>query len=773
MIIPAVRLTKKQLFLWLITGIFSILLGLLLQQKSLAATVYVSGNVYDTSYNPLFGASVSIKGPVSYTQSTNSAGGFAFIVPSDSYSLTASYPGFIAKSQPVNVGSGPISTYFLLQRYSQSKPPPGNTGSTTNPKSTATPTPAKKSISGRVFIVTDSGAISGRYNGTRINLHNDRSGTNAHDTTNSAGYYSFSGLAYGRETYTVSLVVPSGYTAVSQTSLTKTLNDGDKITVDFKIRSKPGTGGISLPPSNNSSSSKSKSKVISGHVYIVDADGNRKGTYDGARITAQNKTSGTQKHTTTDSSGAYTMTGFAGDSQTYIVTLQTIPGLITVGGSDREITLDDARPEVTINFNIRRSAQALSPTSAPSARIFLNIKVVDGASLVVPGASVSVCPVVDDSSSGQPCKNGTAGDAGEVTIPVSTNSKFEVLVTKGSLTNRDIVYTKEANKSVTIPLFKQTITTSVGGSIQIVNQNGELLSTHYTATEIRVSLSGDKVASTTTRHGDGITGWYEFENLKVGTYTVSMKVPDGYEMASDNPIRNIKTVANGRTVANFRIVRSDAAEEDTEPDEPVRIKPHKEPINTGDESSIEDTRRPRRPSDRTRMTMSVSPDETVQNQQEVTPPDHPVTVSVFAAGNPDEPIAQGESVLTFDGEKGQYVTEVELESKLPPDEYTVLVKVDKHLSERVPEIIIIEDDEDTDVEIAHDLRLIAGDVDNDDELSILDFNVLSDCYSDVNPARECTQEQKLQADLNSDGEVNQYDYNLFLRGVRERSLSSQ
>ena len=62
------------------------------------------------------------------------------------------------------------------------------------------------------------------------------------------------------------------------------------------------------------------------------------------------------------------------------------------------------------------------------------------------------------------------------------------------------------------------------------------------------------------------------------------------------------------------------------------------------------------------------------------------------------------------------------------------------------------------------VSLVTGDINNDNALTILDYNVLIDCYSDLLPARNCSdQNKKASADLSDDGAVNASDYNLFLR----------
>jgi hypothetical protein len=53
-------------------------------------------------------------------------------------------------------------------------------------------------------------------------------------------------------------------------------------------------------------------------------------------------------------------------------------------------------------------------------------------------------------------------------------------------------------------------------------------------------------------------------------------------------------------------------------------------------------------------------------------------------------------------------------------------------------------------------------------MNILDYNILMNCYSDLLPPVNCDALKKGSADLTDDGQVNQYDYNLFLRELNNR-----
>jgi len=61
--------------------------------------------------------------------------------------------------------------------------------------------------------------------------------------------------------------------------------------------------------------------------------------------------------------------------------------------------------------------------------------------------------------------------------------------------------------------------------------------------------------------------------------------------------------------------------------------------------------------------------------------------------------------------------------------------------------------------------LVTGDVNGDNALNILDYDVIIGCYSDFAPPVSCSGTQSTDADLNDDGKVDQFDYNLFLRDL--------
>ncbi len=94
--------------------------------------------------------------------------------------------------------------------------------------------------------------------------------------------------------------------------------------------------------------------------------------------------------------------------------------------------------------------------------------------------------------------------------------------------------------------------------------------------------------------------------------------------------------------------------------------------------------------------------------------------------------------------------------------YTVRAKTDKYLRRQVPGIISITAGNATTIA---PFTLVVGDVNNDNRIDISDYNMLLGCFSDLTPAKNCDPTKKFATDITDDGNVNQFDYNLFLREI--------
>lgn len=141
-----------------------------------------------------------------------------------------------------------------------------------------------------------------------------------------------------------------------------------------------------------------------------------------------------------------------------------------------------------------------------------------------------------------------------------------------------------------------------------------------------------------------------------------------------------------------------------------------------------------------------------------------VTVGIYDLTN--QLVASPKGPLVYDPVTGSFKGTLSLPSTLPSGAYSLKVKEDTHLRRIVPGIVTITKAQQN---VVPSVTLAAGDINGDNTIDIRDYNVLLGCYGDLLPAVDCTDENKLLADLTDDGPVNQFDYNLFLREIAVQS----
>lgn len=143
-----------------------------------------------------------------------------------------------------------------------------------------------------------------------------------------------------------------------------------------------------------------------------------------------------------------------------------------------------------------------------------------------------------------------------------------------------------------------------------------------------------------------------------------------------------------------------------------------------------------------------------------------ITVSVF--NNQNVLAATADFIVTYDDANGDFRGSI-VGSTLPTGAYTISVKADRYLSAKLPGIQNITAGQDNQLS---PVTMIAGDINADNKIDVLDYNILMGCYSDLGPAVSCTDDQKTLSDLTDDQAVNQFDYNLFIRELGSRSGQS-
>jgi Mg-chelatase subunit ChlD len=138
-----------------------------------------------------------------------------------------------------------------------------------------------------------------------------------------------------------------------------------------------------------------------------------------------------------------------------------------------------------------------------------------------------------------------------------------------------------------------------------------------------------------------------------------------------------------------------------------------------------------------------------------------ISADIYMYTTSNNLIASGIGTLTYNATNGNYTGDVPISLGFPSGFYVIKIKTNTHLRRQIEQVQNIVAGSDN---VITPVALVTGDINNDNVLNILDYNLLLNCYSDLTAAVDCpSQINKTAADLNDDGVVNQVDYNLFLR----------
>jgi hypothetical protein len=136
-----------------------------------------------------------------------------------------------------------------------------------------------------------------------------------------------------------------------------------------------------------------------------------------------------------------------------------------------------------------------------------------------------------------------------------------------------------------------------------------------------------------------------------------------------------------------------------------------------------------------------------------------LSVELIDSSGNAQPAVNGN--ISYNATTGVFTGNVVLPTSVSTGSYIIKVKSPQYLKRQVVGIITVTKGATTNIST---IALTTGDIDNNNALTIGDYNILIDCYSDLLPARNCDDSaKKTTADLSDDGNVNANDYNLFLR----------
>ena len=154
-------------------------------------------------------------------------------------------------------------------------------------------------------------------------------------------------------------------------------------------------------------------------------------------------------------------------------------------------------------------------------------------------------------------------------------------------------------------------------------------------------------------------------------------------------------------------------------------------------------------------------------------PQRNLQLEIYDVDNKLVTSVSGDLSLNYEVNGGIFKGSLSLGTNFQEGNYNLKVKSDRYLKRRVPGIIQIKPKSDTRVP---KIDLVAGDINSDNTLNVLDYNALLDCgYGEIEPLpmadpnaifnkTECQAHTPAELiDLDDNGIINGPDYNLFIR----------
>jgi len=137
-------------------------------------------------------------------------------------------------------------------------------------------------------------------------------------------------------------------------------------------------------------------------------------------------------------------------------------------------------------------------------------------------------------------------------------------------------------------------------------------------------------------------------------------------------------------------------------------------------------------------------------------------VKIFNSQNQEVKSATGN--IVFDSNNGQYKGAISLGTGFTTGSYNVKVRLNNSLWKLIPGIQTITSGTTNTLALA---TLISGDINQDNELNLTDYNMMLDC---INNRSACNATNKTRADLNDDNNnnIDSLDLNILLRGIAIR-----
>ncbi len=133
------------------------------------------------------------------------------------------------------------------------------------------------------------------------------------------------------------------------------------------------------------------------------------------------------------------------------------------------------------------------------------------------------------------------------------------------------------------------------------------------------------------------------------------------------------------------------------------------------------------------------------------------TVTLTILNGSSQPVGTTQGSIIYNPSAKNFQGTV-VAKNLPPGNYLLTTTLPGFLSQKFPGFTTVTSAQTISLPV---ISLITGNTNNDGQLDILDYNLITSCFGSKSSSSSCT--NKLAADINDDGKVDAIDYNLFLR----------
>jgi len=137
------------------------------------------------------------------------------------------------------------------------------------------------------------------------------------------------------------------------------------------------------------------------------------------------------------------------------------------------------------------------------------------------------------------------------------------------------------------------------------------------------------------------------------------------------------------------------------------------------------------------------------------------SINVF--NNNDQIVASLPATLHYSSASANFSATVNVPSTVPTGQYLIKISSNGYLTKQIPGIVQLTSGQTTTIPV---VSLVTGNINNDEQLDILDYNLLTNCFGAKQTTASCTTPPTTTtsgSDINDDGIVDASDYNLLLR----------